>query len=242
MNKFAYVTGADRGLGLALVAELLERGYTVFAGSYLTDAEGLVALQGRYGDALTVLPLDIGKIESVNAAAAAIRSKTDAIHVLINNAGIGPMHDKVTTIEGDLDYDEILTTIDINAVGMLRVTKSVLELLMKPEDKRLINITSLAASVGLLTRQNQYGYTMSKAASNMQTKLIYNTLHEKGLQVFALHPGWMHTSIFGDNPDLMKGAPFEPEDSAKLILDSFLTAKNESDHIFFNNDGTPMEY
>jgi len=242
MKKTAYVTGADRGLGLALVKELLGRGYSVFAGRYLFDGEGLAALEDQYGDSLTVIALDVGNLKSVNAAAAVIAGKTDFLNLLVNNAGIAPLHDRDATIFDDLDYEEMLQTFNINALGMLRVTKSVLPLLIKPEDKRLVNITSLAGSVGLLTRKNQYAYVMSKAAGNIQTKLIHNTLAGEGLKVFAIHPGWMHTSLFGDNPDLMKGADFEPEIAAKRVLDFALTADHEGNHVFFGNDGAQMAY
>ena len=242
MEKNAYVTGADRGLGFALVEELLKRGWQVFAGSFLNEQNELVHLGGKYPGSLFVINLDISNISSVKAAAAEISAKTKALNLIINNAGIAGMHDRDTTIFDEIDYDELIRHLDINAVGMLRVTKSVLDLLLNGDDKRLVNITSLAGSVKLLTRQNQIGYTMSKAASNMQTKLLYNSLSPRGVKVFAIHPGWMHTQIFGNDADLMKGAPFEPNDAATLILDFTLNAKQETDHVFFGNDGNPMEY
>jgi len=242
MPNTAYVTGADRGLGFALVEDLLKRGWHVFAGSFLSDRQGLDNLSGKYPGSLQVIILDISDISSVNAAAAEISSKINKLNLIINCAGIAGMHDRDTTIFGEIDYEEILRHLNINAVGMLRVTKSVLDLLLNADDKRLVNITSLAGSVKLLTRKNQIGYTMSKAASNMQTKLLYNSLSPKGVKVFAIHPGWMHTQIFGDDADLMKGAPFEPDQAAALILDFTLNAKQETDHVFFGNDGKPMEY
>ncbi|MCL2337483.1 MAG: SDR family NAD(P)-dependent oxidoreductase [Firmicutes bacterium] len=242
MTKTAYVTGADRGLGFWLAAGLLERGYNVFAGSYLPDYKELSTLSDKYGNSLNILPLDISNTNSVNGAATQIAKKTDYLNLLINNAGIATVHDKEITIFDDIDYDEILKMYNINTIGTLRVTKSVLSLLLKSQDKRLVNITSLAGSIKLLTRTNQYAYVMSKAASNIQTKLLYNSLNEKGVKVFAIHPGWMHSSLFDNNPDLMKGATFEPEDAANLILNFVLTANNDNDHIFFNNDGTTLEY
>jgi NAD(P)-dependent dehydrogenase (short-subunit alcohol dehydrogenase family) len=242
MKKTAYVTGADRGLGFGLTLELLERGYVVFAGSFLTDLGELSALTAKYGNSLSILPLDISDNKSVTEAATAIAKRTDSLNLLINNAGIATMHDKAATIFDDIDYDEILNVFNINSIGQLRVTKSVLNLLLKPQDKRLVNITSIAGSIKHLTRDNQFAYVMSKAASNIQTKLIYNSLHKEGLKVFAIHPGWMHTSLFDNNPDLMKNATFEPKEAAKLILDFVLTSNNDNDHIFFNNDGTMLEY
>ena len=242
MTKHALVTGADRGLGLAFAAQLLERGYEVFAGRFLPGCYGLDDLYVKYGGALPILPLDVGDADLVNAAADVVAARAGKLNVLINNAGIATMHDRDATLFDDFDYDEMLRVFNVNALGMLRVTKSALPLLLKADDKRIINITSLAASISLLTRKNQYAYTMSKAAGNMQTKLIYNTLREHGVKVFALHPGWMHTAIFGDNPDNMKGAHFTPDEAARRILDFTLNAEQEGDHIFFGNDGQPLGY
>ena len=241
MENNAYVTGADRGLGFALVEELLKRGWHVFAGSYLSEKKELAALAEKFPGALRVIKLDISDNASVKAAAAEISSRTPKLNLVINNAGIAMLHDREATIFDEIDYDEILQTFNVNALGTLRVTKSVLNLLLNADDKRLVNITSLAGSVGLLTRKNQIGYTMSKAAGNMQTKLLYNSLKPKGVKVFAVHPGWMHTQLFGD-PELMKDAPYKPHEAAALLLDFTLNAEQETDHVFFGNDGKPMEY
>ena len=226
---------------MGLTEELLKRGWHVFAGSYLSEKKDPSRLVGMYPGALRVIDLDISDSVSVNAAASEIAAQTDKLNLVINNAGIAAAHDKEATIFDEIDFDELIRTFNVNSLGMLRVTKSVLNLLLNADDKRLVNITSLAGSVKLLTRKNQIGYTMSKAAGNMQTKLLYNSLSPKGVKVFALHPGWMHTQIFGD-PDLMKNAPFEPNEAAALILDFTLNAEQDTDHVFFGNDGKPMDY
>ena len=70
-SLYALVTGADRGLGLALSAGLLERGWQVFAGQYMPDWPELEALAGKYPRALHILPLDVSSIDSAKAAAQA---------------------------------------------------------------------------------------------------------------------------------------------------------------------------
>jgi len=213
----------------------------VFAGSYLSERKELERLAGIYPGALRVISLDVSDTASVNAAAVKIAAETDRLNLVVNNAGIALVNDKEATIFDDIDYDGIIQTFNVNALGMLRVTKSVLNLLLNAEDKRLVNITSLAGSVKLLTRKNQIGYTMSKAAGNMQTKLLYNSLNPKGVKVFAIHPGWIHTQLFGD-PELMKDAPFKAHEGAALVLDFTLNAEQDNDHVFFGNDGKPMAY
>ncbi|WP_058301268.1 SDR family NAD(P)-dependent oxidoreductase [Gorillibacterium timonense] len=84
----AYVTGADRGLGLALTEGLLERGYQVYAGSYMSDWPELDRLAETYPKQLVQVPLDVSNGASVTAAADIIASQTPSLDLLINNAGI----------------------------------------------------------------------------------------------------------------------------------------------------------
>ncbi len=69
LERSAFVTGADRGLGAALVARLLSQGWRVIAGQYLPDWPELGALAARFPGALEIVPLDVGSSESVRAAA-----------------------------------------------------------------------------------------------------------------------------------------------------------------------------
>lgn len=238
-EKRAYVTGADRGLGLELVKGLLQKGYHVFAGLYMTDLPDLQKLAEEQDGRLDLVQLDVSSLESVTKAAQSIRSRTEYLNLLINNAGI--VKERNQTMDEDMYFDDMLNLFNVNTLGTLRVTKSVIDLLLKGNPKLLVNISSAAASVGGVTRKNQYGYTMSKAAINMQSKLIYNTYHDQGLEVRAVHPGWMHTSLFG-NADIMKAAPFEPDEAAALILESVYLPLQQEGHIFTENDGTPMPY
>ena len=88
MLQTSLVTGADRGLGLALCANLLQHGWNVFAGQYLPDWPELNSLAGRYPHALTLLPLDVSSIESAKKAAQIIKLKETPLDLIINNAGI----------------------------------------------------------------------------------------------------------------------------------------------------------
>ncbi len=238
-EKRAYVTGADRGLGLELVRNLLKKDYMVFAGAFMPDEKGLSELADQYFGQLKTVKIDVGSDESVLNAAKEISGETDYLNLLINNAGIAK--DRSETILDAMYFDDMLKLFNVNALGTLRATKSVIDLLLKGEPKLLVNISSAAASVGTVTRKNQYGYTMSKAAVNMQSKLIYNTFHDQGLKVRVVHPGWMHTSIFG-NADIMKDATFEPDEAAELILHSVFQPLEDEGHIFIENNGKPMPY
>src|ERR1043165_6471576 len=107
MTRNAFITGADRGLGLALCAGLLEQGWEIFAGQYMPEWRELSVLAGKYSSRLHMIPLDVGSQESTHAAAQAVSMQTDHIDLLINNAGIyAPVAER--PIREPQDYDEML--------------------------------------------------------------------------------------------------------------------------------------
>ncbi|MFT5090026.1 MAG: NAD(P)-dependent dehydrogenase (short-subunit alcohol dehydrogenase family) [Candidatus Latescibacterota bacterium] len=88
LEKIAAITGADRGLGLALTAALLERRWRVFAGQYLSDWPELGALLGRYGNKLEIVPLDVASQDSVQAAAQSIGQLAERVDLLISGCAL----------------------------------------------------------------------------------------------------------------------------------------------------------
>jgi NAD(P)-dependent dehydrogenase (short-subunit alcohol dehydrogenase family) len=203
------------------------------------ELQDVVAL---HPEDIVTIPLDVGSDASVAAAAAVIAADTGSLNLLINNAGTVADRGGDNTLLDDLYFDDMLALYNINALGTLRVTKSVIHLLLQAGEKMVVNVSSAAASIGTITRTHQYGYTMSKTAINMQSKLIYNHFHKQGLEVRAIHPGWMHTRLFGGDLERMKNAPFEPDDAAKLVFASIFKPLRQEGHIFAENDGTPMPY
>ena len=161
----AVVTGADRGLGLALAEGLLARGWRVFAGSYMPDWPQLGQLEERYPDLLVRLPLDVSSDASVLAAAAAVEERTRGIDLLINNAGV--ITDKSEdSIRVPQDYEDILRVYQVNSLGPVRMTEAFLPLLerglsatLRPEELRAAGVvtgTALPAErlYGLIDLQN----------------------------------------------------------------------------------------
>lgn len=211
-----YITGTDRGLGLALVATFLNNGYEVFAGYYGIDARGLERLQTEYGPQLTMVDLDVTSNASVLAAAQAIASKASSLDLLINNAAI--MGQRELTIEDPLDFDGMLAVYDVNAVGPLRVAKSVLPLLRAGEMKRIINIASEAGSMAARVRRGQrtrYAYCGSKAALHVQSILLQNHLAEYGIRLTLIEPGWIRTYLA--TGEKFMEATYEPEVVAERL-------------------------
>jgi NAD(P)-dependent dehydrogenase (short-subunit alcohol dehydrogenase family) len=173
----AYITGTDRGLGLALAETFLKRGYTVYAGCYGIDRSGLERLQSHYGERLEIVPLDVSSDASVQKAAEIISSTTSSLDLLINNAAI--IGKKDALVGDPLDFEDMLNVFNVNALGPLRVAQSVLPLLRAGAMKRIINISSEAGSMAARVRRGQrtrYAYCGSKAALNIQSILLQNHL------------------------------------------------------------------
>src|SRR5690349_2831299 len=128
MAYTVFVTGADRGLGFALCAELLQQDWQVFAGQHKPEWPELAALAGQYPERLHVVALEVRSVESAQAAARAVAEQTDHVDVLINNAGVGSPT-SLRTIREPQDYAEMQRMYDVNALGPLRVTEAFLPLL-----------------------------------------------------------------------------------------------------------------
>jgi NAD(P)-dependent dehydrogenase (short-subunit alcohol dehydrogenase family) len=213
MKRTAYVTGCDRGLGLALAKVLLGQGYKVFAGSYLTDWPELSELAAQEPN-LRIVPVDIGSDKSVAKAARIIKEETDSLDILINNAAI--FRDRSEDVFGELYFEDMQNLFNTNALGTLRVTHSVIDLLMKGEEKRLVNISSEAGSIADNWRKDTFGYCMSKTAVNMQAAILQNHLQEFGIKVLCFHPGWVRSYMSGKFNDQ---ATVEAIDSATGIIE-----------------------
>ncbi|WP_172194995.1 SDR family NAD(P)-dependent oxidoreductase [Saccharibacillus qingshengii] len=214
----AVITGADRGLGFALAEGLLEKGWRVFAGSYLPDWPQLGELQERYPDLLIVLPLDVSSDSSVLAAAAAVEERTRSIDLLINNAGVitDKNEDSIRTLQ---DYDEMIRLYQVNALGPIRTSEAFLPLLERGELKRLCFVSSEAGSIGKAERTAWFAYCMSKAALNRGVRLLFDRMRPEGFTFRLYHPGWMRTYMSGERNT---EAELEPSESAAPALEYFL--------------------
>ncbi|MEC9489348.1 MAG: SDR family NAD(P)-dependent oxidoreductase [Halanaerobiales bacterium] len=110
---------------------------------------------------------------------------------------------------------------------------------MAGEEKLLINISSEAGSIADCWRKKEYGYSMSKAAVNMQSKIIQNDLQDEGLKVFALHPGYLKTYMLG--PKNQK-ADIEAEVSAAEIYKLFIEKRDQFEEIYYDYQGNQLPW
>ena len=215
--KTALVTGTDHGVGFSLAKKLLSRGYFVIAVRVDETEKQIDTLQSSYPNQMAIVCADIGSDESVFKASNDIKNMTDHIDLLINCAGI--LGDMSKNLGDDLDFDEIMRVINVNAIGTLRITNALSSLVLNSTEKTIVNISSEAGSIADCWRTGWFGYCMSKAANNMQSALVHNNMRELGGKVFAIHPGHVATYMRGH---LDTTAKITPDVSAEGILHAVL--------------------
>lgn len=239
MARNVMVTGTGRpyALGFNLALRYLEAGDRVVATVRKSSPE-LEELQKQYGDKLIILSMDIGVTESVNAAAKKLSEKLDHLDLIINNAvTVSPDCDK-EFFDANLDY--IARTVDVTAVGPMRVIKAFYPLLVQCDDNALIiNVSSEAGSISKCYRRNMIDYGMAKAALNMATMNLVNTFkEERKVNIFCIHPGWIRTNGREDNP-----APLSSYEAAGILQGLFDKKWKDFDGPrFITNDGAAYPF
>lgn len=214
------VTGANRGIGLAICTQLHDRGDQVVA-VCRTPSPELSALGVEIIDGI-----DVSDNTSIQTLPARIDNRP--IDVLVNNAG-RLRRDGLS----QPDDDEVLAQFVVNAMGPLRVTRALLPLLSS--GSKIAHITSRMGSVADNTSGGMYGYRMSKAALNAAAKSMTVDLGPKGIMVAVLHPGFVRTGMTGGN-----GLVDAPESAAGLIarIDG-LTMENSGTFWHMNGEVLP---
>ena len=176
------ITGANRGIGLALARAYVDRGDPVVA-AVRTTSEALDGLRAEVHEGV-----DVGNDAAVQHFANSLAE--GSVDVLINNAGI---HSSETL--DDLNFERIRHQMEINAYGPLRVTRALLPRLR--EGSKVVIVTSRSGSIGDNGSGGTYGYRMSKAALNMAGVDLAIDLEPKGIAVLLLHPGMVRTDMGG---------------------------------------------
>ena len=190
------VTGANRGLGLEFVRQLLARGERVVATCrHPGKATALNALAGEHPGRLRVLPLDVAAPRSIAELAHELPLLDDAfsLRLLVNCAGVLHSGERFGAIDPAIVEDSFRT----NAMGPLLVTQALADRLA--DGAKVANVSSMLGSIASLARFGSPSYDISKAAQNMATALLAKALAPRGIVVLALHPGWARTDMGGAN-------------------------------------------
>lgn len=203
------VTGANRGLGLAFVTQLLERGARVLACCRdPAQANVLNALAAAHGGRLAVHGLDVTDASAIAALPEAAAKHLQRIDLLINNAGVLVSGERF----GNVMAESLAESFAVNASAPLLITQALAPLLALGNKPRVLCITSQLGSIAQASSFRTISYAMSKAALNMAVKRLATELAPRGIVVLAAHPGWVKTEMGG------KSATLAPADSAHALL------------------------
>jgi len=227
------VTGANRGLGLALVRHLLARGDRVIATArHPGKATALNTLTGDYPGRLHVLPLDVASAKSRDELARELPLVLEGarIDLLVNNAGV--LHSGERW--GKLQETVLEDSLRVNAVGPLLLVQALAPHLA--DGATVANISTQMASLSTRTEFRSPSYSMSKAAQNMATVQLAKAFAPRGIKVVALSPGWVRTDMGGT------GGELTPEDSAAGLLQVIDQLRDTDSGRFLDWRGQPMPW
>lgn len=188
-GKTALVTGAATGIGRMAATALVMGGARVFIASRKGEACQAVAEEinalGGTGRAEGFAG-DVGSEEGVTALAAEVGSRTDKLHILINNAGLSWGAELA-----DFPYKAWARVLDVNVTGLFHLTRELLPLLDKAasheDPARIINLGSVMGTQPMA--DGAYSYTASKAAVHHLTRTLANELAEHRITINAFAPG-----------------------------------------------------
>ncbi len=204
-NKVALVTGANRGIGKAIVESLFSHGAKKV---YLAvrNPQSTVELEKKYGDSVVTIQLDAADVESINSAA---KQATD-VELVVNNAGVLEIADPLSEgFETALNYE-----MDINVYGLVRVAKAFAPVLAEKPEAALVQLNSIAS---IKNFTDFTSYSASKAASYSVTQGLKDKFAPMGIQVLSVHPGPINT-------EMADKAGFETSDSVTSVSEGVVSA------------------
>jgi NAD(P)-dependent dehydrogenase (short-subunit alcohol dehydrogenase family) len=188
-GQVAIVTGSGRGIGKAIAQAFAAAGAAVVVTARSIDQvnEAVQLIEGEGGSAVG-LTVDVTRTDSVSGLVDATMSRFGRIDVLVNNAGVGgpfgPLY--------EIDIDEWRECIEIDLVGPAICAKAVLPAMLAQSSGRIINVASAA---GLRGRPYAGAYSVAKTGLIRFTETLANEVKDRGISVFVIHPGSVHTAM-----------------------------------------------
>jgi len=186
------VSGSNRGIGLAMVGNYAERGWTVIATARKPEsATELQELAAEYPDKFRIERMDLLDLDSIDALAESLRDVP--IDILLNNAAF--MGEPNNQTIGSFDYDEATRVHAINVIGTLKMIEALLPNVEASAQKKIVGISSTQGSIASLREPGIVFYKMSKAALNMGLRAASRQLKKRDVTVAIVSPGAVDTEM-----------------------------------------------
>jgi 3-oxoacyl-[acyl-carrier protein] reductase len=184
-TRTALVTGASRGIGAAIADHLAASGHRVIGTA--TSEAGAAAIGERLGDGGRGAVLNVTDADSIDALIKDVQDNEGPVHVLVNNAGV--TRDGLLLRMKPEDWQAI---IDTNLTAVYRLSRGVLRGMMKARFGRIINISSVVASMG---NPGQANYAAAKAGMIGFSKSLAHEVGSRGVTVNTVSPGFIDTDM-----------------------------------------------
>ena len=230
-GKCAVVTGATRGIGRAIAIRLASLGADIVVNyrSSIEEANTLKEELSALGAKVLLVKADVSIEEEAKNLIEKAKDNFGKVDILVNNAGI--VKDGLILRMKKEDFDQV---VDVNLKGTFNCMRYVAPIMVKQRSGKIINISSI---VGIIGNAGQVNYAASKAGVIAMTKSIAKELGSRGIQVNAIAPGYINTSMTESlnqkvKDEMLNMIPLKrfgmPEDVAKAV--GFL-ASEDSDYI-----------
>jgi NAD(P)-dependent dehydrogenase (short-subunit alcohol dehydrogenase family) len=216
-ERVAIVTGAARGIGLAVAARLIADGGVVAAVD--RDEERLRTEVQRFGGRAVAIVADVTDGGAADGTVADVLRRFGRIDVLVNNAGIGG-RTAATWEQTDADWQDVIA---VNLTAVFRWTRAVLPAMRERRYGRIVNVASIAGKEG---NPNAVPYAASKAGVIGLTKAVAKEVATEGILVNCVTPAVIRTEILEQVSEefvgymlsrIPMGRQGEPEEVAELI-------------------------
>ncbi|HFC92977.1 MAG TPA: SDR family oxidoreductase [Leucothrix mucor] len=223
-----FITGTNRGIGLALVHQYLAEDWQVYATARQPEsATELQQLANQYPKQLSLYALDV--TNAIQRQQVADKLNGIPLDILINNAGVYGQSDAYF---GNTDEEKWLDALRINTIAPMKIMELLAENIALGEKKIIASMSSKMGSMDDNGSGGSYVYRSTKAALNAIMVSAARDLKEAGISAVILHPGWVRTDMGGANGEI------NTQQSAhrlRAILDS-VSLENSGD--FYDIDGS----
>jgi len=231
------VTGCNRGLGLEFVRQYLADGWRVLACARTASTE-LKELMSSH-DTLSCHGLEMTDHSGIDALAAELSATP--IDVLLLSAGtMGGVDFATKGLSvggfGDSDFADWEQVLRINTLGPMKMSEAFVEHVQRSDQRKIVALSSMVASMQINTAGGLYAYRSSKAALNAVMRSMSVDLANRKIIALPIHPGWARTDMGGSQ------APVAPEESVsgmRRVIDGLTLAQSGR---FLCYDGTEMPW
>ncbi len=235
-QKIAFITGANRGIGFETAKGLGALGITIIIGARDTNKGEIAAKQLQaLGYQAEAVHYDANQAKSADQVFEYLNKQYGKLDILVNNAGINQEQLMGSNNSSTVSIDTIQQTFHSNLFAVIELTQKLMPLIKKAPAGRIVNLSSILASLTLHSMPNSpidpakaFAYNASKTALNVYTVHLAHELRDTNIKVNSAHPGWVKTALGGEN------APMEVADSYKTSVQLATLDSNGANGGFFH--------